>query len=98
MLRQLESRGANLSRSRHVLHYLSFADEVRARTAAHEIESAGYDVTVTAPGDELPTWSVRAEANRVVDATTVDAFRAWFERVAAEHAGEYDGWEAAARP
>ena len=99
MLRRLESLGANLTRPRHVLHYLTFADEAHARNAAHEIDRAGYDVTVTAPDDDaVPTWSVRAETTRVVDATTVDAFRPWFERIAAEHAGEYDGWEAATQP
>jgi hypothetical protein len=41
---------------------------------------------------------VRAEGSRVVDETTVVAFRAWFERVAADHAGEYDGWESPSAP
>ncbi len=99
MLRRLESLGANLTRPRHVLHFLYFADETHARSAAQAIDRAGYEVTVSSPDDEaVPMWSVRAEATRVVDATTVDAFRAWFEQVAAEHTGEYDGWEAAAQP
>jgi hypothetical protein len=50
-------------------------------------------VAVAPPGADAPHWSVRAEGSRVVDETTVVAFRAWFERVAAGHAGEYDGWE-----
>jgi len=29
---------------------------------------------------------------------TVAAFRSWFEEVAAKHRGEYDGWEASAKP
>jgi hypothetical protein len=41
---------------------------------------------------------VRAETTRVVDETNVDAYRALFARIAAEHGGEYDGWEAAAKP
>jgi hypothetical protein len=41
---------------------------------------------------------VRAETTRVVNESTVQAFRAWFELVASDHAGEYDGWEAAAKP
>jgi hypothetical protein len=40
---------------------------------------------------------VRAEGNRVVGPTTVEAFRAWFEQIAT-HRGEYDGWEAGFRP
>ena len=98
VLLQLEGRGANLTRPRHVLHYLYFGDEAHARSAAHDIDGAGYEVTISPPDDTVAEWSVRAEATRVVDETTVDAFRAWFERVAAEHGGEYDGWEAAAQP
>ncbi len=98
VLLQLQGRGANLTRPRHVLHYLYFSDEAHARSAALDIDSAGYEVTISPPDDTVAEWSVRAEATRVVDETTVDAFRAWFERVAAEHGGEYDGWEAAAQP
>ena len=98
VLLQLQGRGANLTRPRHVLHYLYFGDEAHARSAAHDIDGAGYEVTISPPDDTVAEWSVRAEATRVVDTTTVDAFRSWFEQVAAEHAGEYDGWEAAAQP
>jgi Regulator of ribonuclease activity B len=41
---------------------------------------------------------VRADGQRIVGGDTISAFRAWFERVAAEHGGEYDGWEAARKP
>jgi hypothetical protein len=98
MLRDLKGAGADLTRPRHVIHYLYFADEAVARRAASVIESGGYDVSLTPPTDEIREWSVRAESTRVVDETTVDAFRAWFEEVAADHGGEYDGWEAAAQP
>ena len=41
---------------------------------------------------------VRAEAHRIVGFETVQGFRAWFEQIAAEHDGEYDGWEPAVKP
>jgi hypothetical protein len=50
-------------------------------------------VTVTAPAASDDPWSLRAEGARVVDETTISVFRSWFERIAAAHAGEYDGWE-----
>jgi hypothetical protein len=53
---------------------------------------------VQAPGDRIAAWTVRADDTRVVSSATVGSFRAWFEDVAAEHRGEYDGWEAAAKP
>ena len=41
---------------------------------------------------------MRADGHRTVGPETVAAFRSWFEDIAAEHGGEYDGWEAAAKP
>jgi hypothetical protein len=98
ILAQLRGRGADLALPRHVLHFLYFRDEAAARNAAAAAEQAGYDVTVTAPDEGVEQWSVRAETTRVVDETNVDAYRALFARIAAEHGGEYDGWEAAAKP
>src|SRR5574340_1307914 len=96
-LRQLEARGANLSRPRHVIHTLEFQRRESADHAAATVERAGWQATVDAPGDGVP-WSLRAEDTRVVDDTTVRAFRAWFERLAADHDGISEGWEAAPRP
>lgn len=98
VLRQLASRGADLTRTRHVVHFLYFTGEGAARAAAEEIANGGYETTVTPPDEGIEEWSVRAEGHRVVDTTTVSGFRAWFERVAGAHGGEYDGWEAAAEP
>ena len=97
-LRKLEALGARLSRARHVIHVLTFGSEVAARDAAAAIERAGWEVTVTAPQLDGGEWEVRAEGERVVDGTTVRAFRSWFERVAAGRDGTYSGWEAAAKP
>ena len=101
-LEHLRAAGADLSRARHVLHFLYFDDEAAARAAAAEIAAVGYDTTVTDPDEEpdekIAQWSVRAESTRVVNETTVHAFRPWFERMADEHRGEYDGWEAATKP
>jgi hypothetical protein len=93
LVRRLRSVGDDLTRPRRIVHFLDFADEHHAHEVAHEVEDAGYDVAVEPPSSEAPHWRVRAEGARVVDETTIVAFRAWFERVAAEHAGEYDGWE-----
>jgi len=97
-IRQLAGRGADLAQPRHVIHFLYFSDEPDAHRAADAIERAGYEATVDAPSDTIPEWTVRAEGNRVVGAATVGAFRAWFEQMATEFRGEYDGWEAAAQP
>jgi hypothetical protein len=97
-LQQLARRGADLAQPRHVVHFLYFAAEEDARSAADAVAEAGWSTSVEPPGDAAADWTVRADGHRVVGDGTVEAFRAWFEQVAEEHAGEYDGWEAAAKP
>lgn len=98
VVRQLQGRGADLSQPRHVIHFIYFADESDARAAADEIDRAGYDATVLDPTEDVAEWTVRAESYRVVGFGTVETFRAWFEQIAGDYRGEYDGWEAAAKP
>ncbi len=98
VIRQLEGRGADLTQARHIIHFLYFADEADARSAAEVIGNAGYETTVNPPDATIEEWSLRAEGYRVVGTSTVEAFRAWFEQIADEFRGEYDGWEAAAKP
>jgi Regulator of ribonuclease activity B len=98
VVKQLRGLGADLTQPRHVRHFLYFADEGSARQAVAEIERADYGVTVTAPSDEVPVWTVLAEGFRVIAPETVPAFRAWFEQVAVDCNGEYDGWEPATKP
>ncbi len=98
ILHQLRGKGAKLAFPRHVLHFLECPDETSARAAAESVEAIGFDATVEPPAGEEPVWTVRAEAMRVVDETTVDTHRKQFERIAETHRAEYDGWEAAAEP
>jgi hypothetical protein len=97
-LRQLEGRGADLAKPRHVIHFLYFDGEADARAAAETIDEASWKTVVEPPAEGIEQWCVKADANRIVAPDTVSAFRVWFERVAADHDGEYDGWEAAAKP
>ena len=97
LLSELQARGANLSRPRHVIHTIGFQHRDGADQAAATAERAGWQATVGDPVDG-GLWSLRIEDTRVVDDTTVRAFRAWFERLAAAHDGAYEGWEAAAKP
>jgi hypothetical protein len=98
-LRQLKMVGADLSLPRHVIHFLLFEHESDARAAAATIDAGGAWTThVNAPSDTLEEWSVRVDGHRIVGAETVAAFRAQFVQIARAHNGEYDGWEAAAKP
>jgi len=98
-LRRLKIVGADLSLPRHVIHFLLFESESDARAAAATIEAGGAWTThVDAPSETLEEWSVRVDGHRIVGAETVAAFRAQFVQIARAHNGEYDGWEAAAKP
>jgi hypothetical protein len=98
VVKQLRSLGADLSRPRHVRHFLYFREEGFARRAAEQIERADYTASVTAPSENVPVWTVCAEGYRVIGEETVAGFRAWFEHLAEEYSGEYDGWEPATKP
>jgi Regulator of ribonuclease activity B len=98
VVRQLRSLGADITLPRHVRHFIYFEQEGFARAAAAQIERADYTATVTEPSDQVPVWTVCAEGYRVIGEDTVPGFRAWFEHVAAEFDGEYDGWEPATKP
>jgi len=98
VLRQLAGRGADLTKPRHVIHYLYFTDEIDARGAAEVIDQSEWETTVNPPHETIAEWSLRAECYRVIGAATVEAFRAWFEQIALDNRGEYDGWEASAKP
>jgi Regulator of ribonuclease activity B len=97
-LRKLESRGADLSLPRHVIHFLLFEHESDATAAAAAIDAGSWTTRVDPPTSTLEEWSVRVDGHRIVGTDTVAAFRAQFEQIAGAHNGEYDGWEAAAKP
>jgi hypothetical protein len=97
-LKHLEKLGADLALPRHIIHFIYFEHEDDARQAAEEVPATGWDATVESPSETMTQWVLRAEATRVVDGHTVPSYRAWFEQVAAHRNGEYDGWEAAAKP
>lgn len=96
-LRQLAGRGADLSKPRHVIHFLYFASEQDAHAAMETIGDA-WKTALEAPGESIDQWCVKADGNRTLSYETVPAFRAWFDELARRHGGEYDGWEAAAKP
>lgn len=96
VLDQLTRAGADLTEPRHVLHYLYVSSEEVAYAAAAEARDAAYDVEVRDPLPEYPDqWLVLCQAHDVVtSAEVVRGATDFFERMAATHSGEYDGWEA----
>lgn len=97
-VQKLVGMGADLSRPRQIVHFLELWSGLAVEDARAALERAGYEVAIEEPDEETTHYLVRAEAIRVVSATTVPAFRAWFEKLAAEHGGDYEGWECARTP
>ena len=97
-LRQLAARGANMTKPRHVVHFLLFEDEADARGASETIRATSWSARVEPPTETRVEWAVRADDDRILSAETIASYRSWFEQIAAQHHGEYDGWEARAKP
>ena len=97
-LKHLEKRGADLALPRHVVHFLLFPSEDSARAAAAQSETGSWAAHVEPAPPPAEQWIVRVDGHRIVGRETVAAFRGQFEEIAASHGGEYDGWEAAAKP
>ena len=97
-LAKLAAVRANLGKPRRMVHELMYDEETSAESAIARAERAGWDASVKARSEPEEPWIVRAEDVRVVDETTVVAFRALFERIAEETGGTYLGWEAASKP
>lgn len=93
-LQQLAKAGANLTMPTHVISYLYVPDESRARSAAGELEHAGYQVEVRTAASG-PSWLALATITMVPSAENIALLRGRFESLATQLGGEFDGWEAA---
>lgn len=102
VLDELAKAGANLELPREIVHYLYLGNRADATVAAENLQLVGYSTAVgmdnspdsTAPYPFLVRATIRAVANRA----TIREARRIFEELADKLDGEYDGWEAAARP
>jgi hypothetical protein len=94
VLTALMNAGADLTKPRHVLHFIyELADEAAARQAANAV--GGWQSTVKSPPEGYETWSVTYERHDyVLTPENVAADAATIGAVATGHGGRYDGWEA----
>ena len=97
---QLMQQGADLTKPRHALYYLYFADRNAADAGAEEGRAAGYTCEVREPLPQQPDqWSLVCErSDAVLDPSGVIAADTLFQDIADRLGGDFDGWEAAARP
>lgn len=94
VLEQLVAMGADLSNSRHVVHYFYFPNDVARDAAESQLRLKGYrtrhGVQAPAPNPK----SLIAERHGLVDGKTIEEERFIFTAIAEAGNGEYDGWEA----
>lgn len=95
----LVQHGADLSQPRHVLYFLYFGSEDAATQAAEQARSRSFEATVNEPLPQRPgDWSLKCERRGVVvDTETIRGNGDFFDQLAAQFGGEYDGWEASVR-
>jgi hypothetical protein len=100
LMGQLLQQGADLNQPRHALYYLYFASPELAEAAAASGRSAGYTCEVRDPLPEYPDqWLALCErSDAMIDPGGVIAADDLFQGIADRLGGEFDGWEAAARP
>ena len=94
----LINSGADLSKPRHVYFHLKFDGDKAAMAARADIlrldlaKAKDFSIEVATNGHVEP------EATIVVDMPAISKISGELRQIAAKHGGEYDGWEASAKP
>ena len=99
VLKQLQKLGANLSQPRDARFYVYAPTEEAANAVANELVPQGYKVEVSpAAKPTKRSWLALATKDSVINEASLSEVRKLLEEIAARLNGEYDGWEAAAKP
>jgi hypothetical protein len=93
----LRSVGGDLRQPTEFIVFLYFPTTEAAAAAAARLRAIGFpDVLVS---ESLHgKWGCIGTRQMVPDARAIRQLRSVLERLAEEHGGEYDGWEAAVQP
>lgn len=93
---QLRDLGSDMDQPRDTRHYLYFRKRHVADEVGRGLSERGYKIEVAPGATDEETWLVLASHDLVVTIDSISLIRSSLEKLAAEHGGEYDGWEAAA--
>ena len=83
------------SAPRHVQHYLYFPRYEASELVAKRLRDSGFTTEKRLGADGI-NWLVLARHETVPTEVEIERLREVMEKLAAEHGGEYDGWEAEA--
>jgi hypothetical protein len=95
ILQQMVSAGANLSKERHVIHYLYFPDDALRANAEELLRQSKYQTRHGRDYGDVRPKSLIAERTGLVNTEVVAKERTLITSIAESNHGEYDGWEAA---
>lgn len=87
--------GSDLSKERHVLHYLYFKTNQTRANAETQLQSKGYETRHGVDYGEALPKSLIAERHGLVNDALLTEERDFLTRIAEAEDGQYDGWEAA---
>jgi len=93
VLEQLRELGSYPLRPHNLDLCLYLPSEAAARTAAEKVGRLHFAAEVV-PGAREGTWLCRAKIRIIPDSAPLDGIGAYFEQVAYELNGDFDGWEA----
>jgi hypothetical protein len=93
VLDHLAALGCDPGRPRECRHYLYLAGELSAHAVAQTLRTEGWDTDYERVEE---VWLVTASTVTALSDEGVRQTRSRLEVLAADHGGEYDGWEAAA--
>jgi len=95
VLAQMLGYGADLTRERHVVHYLYFPDNITRAAAQDKLDKEGYETRHGIDSGGVRPKSLIAERTGIVNDDVLDKERELLTNIAEADGGDYDGWEAA---
>jgi hypothetical protein len=95
VLAQMLGYGADLTRERHVVHYLYFPDNITRASAQDKLDREGYETRHGIDSQGALPKSLIAERTGIVNDDVVNQERELLTNIAEADGGDYDGWEAA---
>jgi hypothetical protein len=90
-LSALDVAGSDLTKPHPIEFFLYLPNEEAANSAARELDEAGFEAVVKQDRGES-SWLCLATKLIVPSPGAIADERERFERLAAQHRGEYDGW------
>lgn len=91
VLNLMKEKGADFSKEHGFDFFLYFPNKKSVNIAKNRLEKFGFEVDIS-KNETSPDWLCLATAKMIPGYITLNRFRKFFERLAEELDGVYDGW------